>query len=704
MDVPSRSPAREAFAGTLWMPLKITLLLVERSFLGSLKQACAEIERVHHLGLELAVHLLPDVRTTEDWQRVAADVSSSVALLAIHVTEEASARRIAELLDEQGPQLRAFVPLNCVASLMRRARLGGLDLARQSGFMSRFGKLIRRPSGERSAESFASLAGRVAGWLRFAPGRGQDFRAYLQIYGYYLNSSPENLRNMLLLILRRYAGAAVTPGPVVEYPTASIYHPDAPRQFDALDDYLAWFHSRPGAPSAGAAQVGVILFRTFVLNHNTAHYDAVIAAIERRGLIPVPALAFALDNRVIQERFFGRVQTILSLTGFGYVGGMGANDAPAAVAALGRQDVPYLDAVSLTFQRIEEWLASPTGLNPLQSMMQVAIPELDGAIEPFIFGGVTSATDGFQPLPERIERLVDRLARMVELRLKPNAEKRIAITLFSFPPNRGNLGTAAYLDVFASLQRLLTRLAGSGYAVDVPDSAEALREALAGSNASEHGTPANVAASIPVADYLRGWPYFREVEDCWGRAPGAINSNGSELFVLGRHFGNVFIGVQPSFGYEGDPLRLLAAQGQTPSHAFCAYYLYLQKLWQADAVLHFGTHGSLEFMPGKQIGLSEACWPDRLIGALPHVYLYSVGNPSEGTIAKRRGYGSLVSYLTPPMQQAGLYKELLALRDLLDTYRRTRDGALLAEIRQLAAALDLTPVAASDAPVPAGQA
>ena len=106
-------------------------------------------------------------------------------------------------------------------------------------------------------------------------------------------------------------------------------------------------------------------------------------------------------------------------------------------------------------------------------------------------------------------------------------------------------------------------------------------------------------------------------------------------------------------------------------------------------MLHFGTHGSLEFMPGKQVGLSADCWPDRLIGSLPHVYLYSVGNPSEGTIAKRRGYGTLVSYLTPPMQQAGLYKELLRLKDLLDVYRRTRDVELLPEIDRLAEVLSL---------------
>jgi magnesium chelatase subunit H len=676
--------------------LKITFLLVERSFLGSLREAADAIRQEHAPELDLAVHVLPDLRSDDAWQRAADDVCSSLAVFAVHVTDEGSAARVAGMLD--GLDTRAFVPLNCVASLMGRARLGRLDLAGSRGFMTRFGRLIRRPSGKSGAESFAAFTRRVSGWLRFAPGRGQDFRAYLQLYTYYLNSSPENLRGLLLLVLRRYGGLDVPVAAPVEYPPASLYHPDAPRQFGQLDEYLAWFHGRADAPAAGAPQVGVILFRSFVLNRNTAHYDAVIRAIEARGLVPLPALAFALDNRDVQERYFAEAQAILSLTGFGYVGGMGANDATAAVEALRRQDVPYLDAVALTFQRVEDWLDSATGLNPLQTMMQVAIPELDGAVEPFIFGGVTREAEGFQPLPDGVERLADRLARLVALRARPNADKRLAITLFSFPPNAGTLGTAAYLDVFASLHRLLARLRAEGYAVDgLPASAHELRCAVAG---DDPAWPANVAFRMPVADYKRLWPWLDEVEECWGPAPGRFNADGSDLLVLGRHFGNVFVGVQPTFGYEGDPMRLLVAQGQTPHHGFCAYYAYLQHVWNADAVLHFGTHGSLEFMPGKQVGLSSACWPDRLIGALPHVYLYSVGNPSEGTIAKRRGYGRLVSYLSPPMSQAGLYKELLRLKDLLDAYRRTGDDDLLPEIRALAEGANLLqPEAAA---VPAG--
>ena len=158
-----------------------------------------------------------------------------------------------------------------------------------------------------------------------------------------------------------------------------------------------------------------------------------------------------------------------------------------------------------------------------------------------------------------------------------------------------------------------------------------------------------------------------------GTRAGTINSNGREILMLGVQLGNVFIGVQPTFGYEGDPMRLLSAESGCPHHGFMGLYTYIEKIFCADAVVHVGTHGALEFMPGKQVGLSESCWPDRLIGELPNIYIYSVNNPSEGTIAKRRSYAELVSYLTPPIENAGLYKEFASMKDLLTSYRRA-DG------------------------------
>jgi len=157
--------------------------------------------------------------------------------------------------------------------------------------------------------------------------------------------------------------------------------------------------------------------------------------------------------------------------------------------------------------------------------------------------------------------------------------------------------------------------------------------------------------------------------------------------IQGLKLGNIFIGVQPTFGYEGDPMRLLMARSGAPHHGFMALYTFMEKVFRADAVVHVGTHGAMEFMPGKQVGLSDKCWPDRLIGELPNIYIYSVNNPSEGSIAKRRSYAELISYLTPPIENAGLYKDLASLKELLTAYRMTTDGR---EREQLFATIEAT--------------
>jgi magnesium chelatase subunit H len=266
-----------------------------------------------------------------------------------------------------------------------------------------------------------------------------------------------------------------------------------------------------------------------------------------------------------------------------------------------------------------------------------------------------------------------RLRRWNKLRTTTPADIRLALVLFCFPPNKGNIGTAAELDVFASILAMLKRLAAEGYAVEIPASADELRERLLGGNSEQFGSVANVAYKMSAEEYMRLCPYAEEVEAEWGKAPGTINSFGRDLLIHGLQLGNVFLAVQPTFGYEGDPMRLLMSRGGAPHHGFAALYTYLEKILGADAVTHVGTHGALEFMPGKQVGMSVECWPDRLIGELPHLYIYSVNNPSEGTIAKRRSYAELVSYFTPPVEDAGLYSELAALKESIAAYRQATD-------------------------------
>jgi magnesium chelatase subunit H len=352
-------------------------------------------------------------------------------------------------------------------------------------------------------------------------------------------------------------------------------------------------------------------------------------------------------------------------------------------------DVPYMAVTPVEFQTIEHWGGSERGLLPVEATMMVALPELDGSSGSLVYGGrsdgagskctgcsrgctfeASDAGQDMQPCSERSDMIAARVDKMVALRRSERAERRVAVVLFNFPPNAGGTGTAAFLAVFESLFNTLGAMKRAGYSIDLPEDVDALRRAILNGNAEHHGAPANVLAKISADDHVRREPWLREIEAQWGPAPGKHLTDGRSIFVLGARFGNVMVSVQPSIGVEGDPMRLLFDKGFAPTHAFSAFYRYLREDFAAHAVLHFGTHGALEFMPGKQAGMSGACWPDRLIADMPNVYLYAANNPSEGTIAKRRANATLVSYVTPPLAEAGLYRGLNELKASLSRWRQ----------------------------------
>ncbi|HEX3561056.1 MAG TPA: cobaltochelatase subunit CobN [Pyrinomonadaceae bacterium] len=592
----------------------------------------------------------------------------------------------------------------------------------------------RRRGASPGHTQYLKLVERMPTLLRFVPGAGRlrDLKNYLLLFCYFLQPTPANISSMLLYALKHYAGdvrlAKIAVPPPETAPAVGIYHPDAPAIFETFDAYRRWYERRAARakqtpPLVPSNTVGFLLMRTNVVSGTRKHYDGLIRAVEREGLAPLPVISTFMDNRDACSRFFveeemggrrdgekgtqagmhpdalsshlqvsnSRVSQIVSLTGFSFVGGPAMNDSEAAVEFLRGLNRPLRSSVSLDVQTVEAWRDSWTGLNPVQAGMQVAIPEIDGATEPFVFGGITA--EGVEPvaLEERCGRVARRLRRWNHLQKAARSEMKIALVLFCFPPNKGNIGTAADLDVFPSVREILCRLRAEGYAVEVPSDADRLREMLLGGNSERFGAVANVAYRMGVEEYLRLCSYAADIEKEWGAAPGRINTFGRELLIQGVRLGNVFVAVQPTFGYEGDPMRLLMSRGGAPHHGFAALYTYLEKIFCADAVVHTGTHGALEFMPGKQVGLSGECWPDRLIGELPHVYIYSVNNPSEGSIARRRSYAGLVSYLTPPIEDAGLYRELASMKEALLAYRQSSDERereqLYAAIEEKAAAL-----------------
>ena len=716
------------------VPVRVVIVTLD-SHLASVTERAQHILRRELPGLALSLH------AASEWgddpqalERCNADIAQGDIVVVTMMFMEDHIQAVLPALTARRDACDAMVVCMSAGEVMKLTRVGRFDMSQPaSGAMAMLKKLRgssaakgkdgeanRANAGGRGAQQMKMLR-RLPKILRFIPGTAQDVRAYFLTLQYWLAGSEDNVVNMVRYLVDRYAEGPrsilrgrVKPIAPCEYPETGVYHP---RMKGRISDSAA------GLPKAGgsAGTVGVLVMRSYVLAGNAGHYDGVIAALEARGLRVVPAFASGLDARPAIEAFYmkdGRptIDALVSLTGFSLVGGPAYNDSRAAEDILAQLDIPYVAAHPVEFQTLEQWAVSDRGLMPVENTMMVAIPEIDGATGPMVFGGRSSASG--QPCEgcerhctfstaersrdmhvcsERAERLAARVGKLVALRRTARSERKIGVVIFNFPPNAANLGTAAFLAVFESLHNTLRGLREAGYTVDLPASVDELREKIIHGNAQRFGADANVHVRISADDHVKRERYLEEIERQWGPAPGRAQSDGASIFVLGERFGNVFVGVQPSFGYEGDPMRLLFEKGFAPTHAFSAFYRFLREDFGAHALLHFGTHGALEFMPGKHSGLSAACWPDRLLGELPDLYLYAANNPSEGTIAKRRAAATLLSYMTPPVANAGLYRGLVDLKASIEQWRAlppeasTQAADLATLIQAQAAALDLAP-------------
>jgi magnesium chelatase subunit H len=730
-----RTSAVEASA--VHTPMRVVIVTMDSHMASAAERANRSLGKVIP-GLTLAVHAAAEWGDdAAALQRCLADIAQGDIVIATMLFMEDHFLPVLPALKARRDHCDAMVCAMSAAEVMKLTRMGKFAMdAKTSGPMAFLKKLRGKPEVDSNESGARATAGakqmrmlrRLPKILRFIPGTAQDVRAYFLTLQYWLAGSEANVANMVQFLVDRYAdgprrglrGAAKVASPV-EYPEVGIYHPrmtDA-RSTGCMADELS---ALPRVATTGKrGTVGLLLMRSYLLAGNAGHYDGVITALEARGLRVIPAFATGLDSRPAIERFFfhdGRsaVDAVVSLTGFSLVGGPAYNDSKAAEDMLAKLDVPYLAVTPVEFQTLDQWELSDRGLLPVEATMMVAIPELDGATGSMVFGGrsdrvavelvpqserlvagtsktssmagkakpgalpVSDATakqsHDMVPHTERADMLAARVGKLVDLRRSVRAERKVAAVLFNFPPNAGNTGTAAFLSVFESLHNTLLAMKREGYTVEVPATVDALRERVINGNAARFGAQANVAARIPADEHVKRERHLKEIEAQWGPAPGRQQSDGASIFVLGERFGNVFVGIQPAFGYEGDPMRLLFEKGFAPTHAFSAFYRWLREDFGAQAVLHFGTHGALEFMPGKQAGMSGTCWPDRLIGDLPNLYLYASNNPSEGTIAKRRAAATLISYLTPPVAQAGLYKGLVDLKASLERYRGLEPDAV----------------------------
>jgi cobaltochelatase CobN len=440
------------------------------------------------------------------------------------------------------------------------------------------------------------------------------------------------------------------------------------------------------APEDGP-RIGIVFYRSHLAAGNTAFVDELARAVAAAGGRPecvwTQSLRPDAEGRVAALE--GLAVDALILTVLASGGSTGADEGAWRADALAALGVPVFQAVCVTRSRAA-WEESPAGLSPMDVAMQVAIPEFDGRL----LGGVVSFKEPHAEFegvslyaadPERCARVASLAVRTARLRTAPPEQRKVVVMLSAFPTKHARIGNAVGLDTPASAVALLEALRDAGYQVNaIAEDGDALIHGLiaAGGYDPDHLTDAQLAAAVarlPVAQYEAWFAELPEalrasIVDTWGPPPGTQWRDGDDLVLAGVDLGGVFVAIQPPRGYGEDPSAIYHDPELAPSHHYLASYWWLERVWGADALVHLGKHGTLEWLPGKAVGLGAACAPDAVLGSLPTVYPFVVNDPGEGVQAKRRMHATIVDHLIPPMARAGTHDELAALEDLLDEYAR----------------------------------
>jgi cobaltochelatase CobN len=494
---------------------------------------------------------------------------------------------------------------------------------------------------------------------------------------YLIAGGPENLGR-----LARYLDAAVGRGEQGTEAEEVIQAPEFGIRSGRTED--------PARPT-----VGVVYYRAHELSGNTGFVDELCDAVQRSGANARPVFCSSLRSlrsapgADSEAGLLGLLRGCDSLIATVLAGGGAvAADASAGgdedawdVGALRELGIPVIQGIATTTSRAT-WQDSNAALSPMDAAMQVAIPEFDGRLISVPFSFKELDEDGipvYRADAERAARVAGIAVRHAALSRKSNADKKIGILLSSYPTKHARIGNAVGLDTPASAVRLLRAMREAGYTVgEFPEDGDLLIHSLiaAGGHDVEWLTEEQLStatARVPLADY-ESWfngvptPLRENIREHWGEAPGQLYVDGDEIVLASLTFGNVVLMIQPPRGFGENPIAIYHDPDLPPSHHYLAAYRWLENSFAADALLHLGKHGTLEWLPGKGLGLSASCAPDAVLGELPLIYPFIVNDPGEGTQAKRRAHATVVDHMIPPMARADSYGELAKLEQLLDEY------------------------------------
>ncbi len=693
------------------MTLPKFTLISSAAPLGALNQALDQISARYGQILDVRVFLthLIQADAVNPETVLGAMTNSDVVLFDLRGNPDRALALVREGFERTASKNTPFIPVfGGGPSVLRLLRMGGFSMAR----------VMQRASGRRAEGEGSSAVStnyrRIKQLNQVVEKLGtllpvgvlRHARNWVRCTEYWTNSGSDNLRELLLFVAKEYAGLDVKAHPPFVYPDSGFYDRQSQVYYDNLDAYLAEHALDVTRPT-----VLVILYGGTTMDACLAGSRELLDHMQSWANV-LPFFADGIGTAAaLRQHLFQKGQSqfpmdaIVSLQWFRLEGGPLGGDPQVTYDVLQALGAPLYTPVTSYNRPISDWRERAEGVTPVETLATITLPELDGALEPiFLFGlrdleGHAPTESATQPVAGRGAHLSERVRHRVALRSIPNRDKRVALVLFNYPPGEGRLGEASFLDVFDSVRGILQRLKAEGYTVEIPS--EPLKDLLLSRGLmntgqwTHSGVTARHALRVPGRVYGRWYAELpltlrRATESLFGPPPGDVMVDGNALLIPALQLGNVLLAVQPSRGVHEDPTKVHHDKALPPHHQYIAFYRYLEEEFRADAVIHVGTHGTLEFLPGKEAGLSADCVPDALLGALPHIYLYHVVNASEAMIAKRRSYAQLVTYASPSFAPAELYEDYLALEDLLDEYvlvsrdQPGRASLVLEQIRDLA--------------------
>ncbi len=539
-------------------------------------------------------------------------------------------------------------------------------------------------------KAMQKMAGMAEKMGKIMPGKMRDMRNLSQITKYFTLADEYNISNMFLLILREYGRCHSLPKPseAREIPPIGICDPGSKKYYESYEEYEKEFSEDAQKPL-----VAVLYYGHTYPNDTSGCVDEICTRIrEFANVLPIAFASATVQDfkklrELLKEKAKSPVQMIINFMSFRLGAGPMGGNAQEAINILEDVGVPYLHPFVMSRRRTSEWMESVQGVSVSEFTISVMLPEFDGCMEAIPVAAMCEPQYDsefdidlreLELIPERVNKLLSRMKKLLGLRLKENREKKVAIICYNYPPGEGNVFGGSFLDTFASMEKLLHDLKSQGYSV-TPMSKDALMEKFTSGgivNSARYFQDDESMQTYSARMYkenLAQKNYREELIKQWGDAPGNVMVNRHGDFLIpGLVLGNVFIGLQPSKGFSENSDKVYHDKKLLPHHQYLAYYEWLEREFLADAVIHVGTHGTMEFSKGKECGMSGRCFPDIMIGSMPHMYLYYAGNPSEAMIAKRRSHANIISYQPTEYVKGDLYGEYDQLNGLIEEYREAK--------------------------------